>query len=45
MEHNKSNYQPPLVDIVGIIVRVFCDSSRFTTDDSNYVNGNWDEEE
>lgn len=43
MEHNKSNYQPPLVRIVEIKVGVFCSSYVFATDDSNYINGDWEE--
>lgn len=43
MEHNKSNYQPPLVSIVEIKVGVFCSSYRLTTVDSNYINGDWEE--
>ena len=43
MEHNKSNYQPPLVSIVEIKVGVLCSSISLTTEDSNYIIGDWEE--
>lgn len=44
MEHNKSNYQPPLLIRVEMLnVGVYCSSILLTTDDSNYINGEWED--
>jgi hypothetical protein len=53
MEHNKTIYQPPTVNIIEVKTSIICASTSiicastsygFTTEDSDFINGYWEEE-
>lgn len=43
MENTKTSYQPPVVRMIETSAAVICSSSIFTTEDSNYINGSWED--